>query len=135
MALQMDKVCFLFLTSYLSKLLNVDVSSKITDLSPEADAEWPRPPDLRDFLLQSSDEENQGFELSDPQLDSEAEVMAYFYKNQTNGAQQLEHTSLKYSRYSFFKSINLHRMLLKNVEIRIMLNCAEIVFYYNLKCF
>uniref|UniRef100_A0A4W6CQJ4 C2H2-type domain-containing protein n=1 Tax=Lates calcarifer TaxID=8187 RepID=A0A4W6CQJ4_LATCA len=58
------------------------------------DAEWPRPPDLRDFLLQSSDEENQGFELSDPQLDSEAEVMAYFYKNQTNGAQQLEHTSL-----------------------------------------
>ncbi|GLD63489.1 uncharacterized protein AKAME5_001510700 [Lates japonicus] len=58
------------------------------------DAEWPHPPDLRDFLLQSSNEENEGSELSDPQLDSEAEVMAYFYKNQTNGTQQLDHTPL-----------------------------------------
>ncbi|XP_045901306.1 uncharacterized protein LOC123968526 isoform X1 [Micropterus dolomieu] len=54
----------------------------------EVDAEWQHPPDLQDFLLQSSDEEDVGaFELSDPQLDSEAEVMAYFYKNQTNRAQ------------------------------------------------
>lgn len=59
------------------------------------------PPDLRDFLLQSSDEEDVGvFEMSDPQLDSEAEVMAYFYKNQTNSAQQAgsDESSQKYSR-------------------------------------
>ncbi|XP_040901072.1 uncharacterized protein LOC121186413 isoform X2 [Toxotes jaculatrix] len=59
-----------------------------------ADADWPHPPDLRNFLLQSSDEEDVGgFELSDPQLDSEAEVMAYFYKNQTNGTRQPDQTS------------------------------------------
>ncbi|XP_053289385.1 uncharacterized protein LOC128450011 [Pleuronectes platessa] len=48
----------------------------------EADAEWPHPPDVRDFLLRSSDEEERG-ELSEPQLDSEADVMAYFDKNKT----------------------------------------------------
>ncbi|KAK5862504.1 hypothetical protein PBY51_017894 [Eleginops maclovinus] len=59
------------------------------DKQAEAEAEMQHPPDLRDFLLQSSDEEDVGvFELSDPQLDSEAEVMAYFYKNPTNCARQ-----------------------------------------------
>ncbi|XP_054478242.1 uncharacterized protein LOC129110106 [Anoplopoma fimbria] len=59
-----------------------------------ADTEWQHPPDLRDFLLQSSDEEDVGGEeLSDPQLDSEAEVMAYFSKNQTNSAQQPDEPS------------------------------------------
>ncbi|KAK9513576.1 hypothetical protein VZT92_027100 [Zoarces viviparus] len=59
-----------------------------------ADTECQHLPDLRDFLLQSSDEEDVGgFELSDPQLDSEAEVMAYFYKNQTNGAQRPDELS------------------------------------------
>uniref|UniRef100_UPI0037E86D47 zinc finger protein 576, tandem duplicate 1 n=1 Tax=Semicossyphus pulcher TaxID=241346 RepID=UPI0037E86D47 len=53
----------------------------------EADAEWQHSPDVRDFLLQSSDEEDVGsFALPDPQLDSEAEVMAYFYKNLANSA-------------------------------------------------
>lgn len=48
---------------------------------------WPQPPELQDFLVQSSDEEDVGcLELSDPQLDSEAEVMAYFKKNQTEPA-------------------------------------------------
>ncbi|KAF0045266.1 hypothetical protein F2P81_001795 [Scophthalmus maximus] len=65
-----------------------------TDGQAEADAEWPHPTDLWDFLLRSSDEEEQGgFELSDPQLESEAEVMAYFYKNKTNGARQPDKTS------------------------------------------
>ncbi|KAI3360446.1 hypothetical protein L3Q82_002341 [Scortum barcoo] len=68
--------------------------SDFADGRAEADAQWQPPPDLRDFLLQSSDEEDVGgFELSDPQLDSEAEVMAYFYKNQTKSAQQLEEMS------------------------------------------
>ncbi|KAK1895669.1 Zinc finger protein 398 [Dissostichus eleginoides] len=63
--------------------------SDSADKQAEAEAEMQHPPDLRDFLLQSSDEEDVGvFEMSDPQLDSEAEVMAYFYKNQTNSAQQ-----------------------------------------------
>ena len=66
------------------------------DFSAEADAEWQHPPNLRDFLLQSSDEEDVGsFELSDPQLDSEAEVMAYFYKNQMNSTQQPDEISPK----------------------------------------
>ncbi|XP_037309685.2 uncharacterized protein LOC119197461 [Pungitius pungitius] len=54
-----------------------------------ADSEEQHPPDISDFLLQSSDEEDAaGFEMSDPPLDSEAEVMAYFYKTPTNTAQQ-----------------------------------------------
>lgn len=76
----------------------LDDSSAYIDLSAEADAEWQHPPDLRDFLLQSSDEEDVGgFELSDPQLDSEAEVMAYFYKNQTKSAREPDEMSQKYS--------------------------------------
>ncbi|XP_060938065.1 uncharacterized protein LOC133014814 [Limanda limanda] len=59
----------------------------------EADAEWPNPPDVRDYLLRSSDEEERG-ELSEPQLDSEAEVMAYFDKDKTVGARQSDQSSL-----------------------------------------
>lgn len=52
-------------------------------------AEVEHPPDIQEFLLQSSDEEDVGgFELSDPQLDSEVEVMAFFYKNQTDSTSQ-----------------------------------------------
>nr|XP_020464133.1 uncharacterized protein LOC109964885 isoform X1 [Monopterus albus] len=70
-----------------------DDQGEIIDVSAEADAEWMHPPDLRDFLLQSSDEEDMnGFELPDLHRDSEAEVMAYFYKNQTSGAQQGDQT-------------------------------------------
>uniref|UniRef100_A0A3B4FCX6 Uncharacterized LOC102194173 n=1 Tax=Pundamilia nyererei TaxID=303518 RepID=A0A3B4FCX6_9CICH len=59
-----------------------------------SDSEWQHLPDLHEFLLQSPDEEDMGgFELSDPQLDSEAEVMAYFSKNSAISAQQSDHTS------------------------------------------
>ncbi|XP_051261469.1 uncharacterized protein LOC127366520 [Dicentrarchus labrax] len=75
-------------------LLSEPGVSDFADGQAVADAEWQHPPDLRDFLLQSSDEEDVGsFELSEPQLDSEAEVMAYFYKNQTNSAQQPDEIS------------------------------------------
>ncbi|XP_042346599.1 uncharacterized protein LOC121946192 [Plectropomus leopardus] len=73
------------------ELLSEPGVSGLADGQAEADAEWQHPTDLRDFLLQSSDEEDVGgFELSDPPLDSEAEIMAYFYKNETNSAQQLD---------------------------------------------
>ncbi|XP_076016958.1 zinc finger protein 576, tandem duplicate 1 isoform X2 [Genypterus blacodes] len=59
----------------------------------EADSEWHHAAGIQDFLLQSSDEEDlSGSELPDPQLESEAEVMAYFYKNQTNCPQQPDAT-------------------------------------------
>ncbi|XP_034467608.1 uncharacterized protein LOC117777144 [Hippoglossus hippoglossus] len=74
-------------------LLSEPGVSDFTHGQAEADAEWPHPPDVRDFLLRSSDEEERG-ELSEPQLDSEAEVMAYFYKNKTIGARQSDQTSL-----------------------------------------
>ncbi|CAK6976199.1 uncharacterized protein LOC121905269 [Scomber scombrus] len=58
--------------------------------------EWQHPPDLQSFLLQSSDEEDIGsFELSNPHIYSEAEAMAYFYKNQKNSSQQPDETSQK----------------------------------------
>ncbi|XP_070690929.1 uncharacterized protein [Pempheris klunzingeri] len=76
-------------------LLSEPGVTDFADGQAEADAE--HPPDLRDFLLQSSDEEDVGgFELSDPQLDSETEVMAYFYKNQTT-PRQPDEVSQKYS--------------------------------------
>ncbi|XP_035527904.1 uncharacterized protein LOC118335618 [Morone saxatilis] len=75
-------------------LLSEPGVSDFADGQAVADAEWQHPPDLRDFLLQSSEEEDVGsFELSEPQLDSEAEVMAYFYKNQTNSTQQPDEIS------------------------------------------
>ncbi|XP_076593645.1 zinc finger protein 576, tandem duplicate 1 isoform X1 [Chaetodon auriga] len=71
-------------------LLSESAVNDFADGQVEADAEWQHPPDLRDFLLQSSDEEDVGgFELSDPQLDTEAEVMAYFYKNQTRQPEEM----------------------------------------------
>ncbi|XP_029929160.1 zinc finger protein 576, tandem duplicate 1 isoform X2 [Myripristis murdjan] len=55
----------------------------------EADIAWQDAAELRDFLLQSSDSEDPDVsELSDPQLDSEAEVMACYYKNQSSGPPQ-----------------------------------------------
>lgn len=66
------------------------------DLSAVADVELQNPADLRSFLIQSSDEEDAGsFELSKPHIDSEAEVMAYFYKNQTNSSQQPDESPQK----------------------------------------
>lgn len=72
-----------------------------------SDSEWQHLPDLHEFLLQSPDEEDMGgFELSDPQLDSEAEVMACFSKTSTISAQQSDHTSQRYSK-TFFESTKL----------------------------
>ncbi|XP_071326730.1 zinc finger protein 576, tandem duplicate 1 isoform X2 [Trachinotus anak] len=74
-------------------LLSESRVNDFADGQVEADAEWPHPSDLRDFLLRGSNEDYVGgFELSDPQLDSEAEVMDYFSKNQTNGARQPDQT-------------------------------------------
>ncbi|XP_071377922.1 uncharacterized protein [Centroberyx affinis] len=59
-----------------------------------ADIEWQDRPQLRDFLLQSSDEEDSDvFELPDPHLDSEAEAMACYYKNQNSSPPQPDETS------------------------------------------
>uniref|UniRef100_UPI003AAC3444 zinc finger protein 576, tandem duplicate 1 n=1 Tax=Centroberyx gerrardi TaxID=166262 RepID=UPI003AAC3444 len=59
-----------------------------------ADIEGQDRPQLRDFLLQSSDEEDSAvFELPDPQLDSEAEAMACYYKNQNSSPPQPNETS------------------------------------------
>ncbi|XP_067365870.1 uncharacterized protein [Channa argus] len=59
------------------------------DLGAEANAEVLHSPDLRDLLHQSLGEEDMDdFGLSDPHLDSEAEVMACFYKNQTSNRSQ-----------------------------------------------
>ncbi|XP_008430569.1 zinc finger protein 576, tandem duplicate 1 [Poecilia reticulata] len=67
--------------------------SDLTDGQAASDSELQNPSDLRDFLLQSSDDEDaSGFELSEPQLDKEAEIMAYFNKNQTS-SKQLPHQS------------------------------------------
>ncbi|XP_028325939.1 zinc finger protein 576, tandem duplicate 1 [Gouania willdenowi] len=53
-------------------------------------------PNLREFLLQSSDEEDGGgLELYDPQINSEAEIMAYFNQNQTNSSNLPDQTSSK----------------------------------------
>ncbi|KAM3873403.1 zinc finger protein 576, tandem duplicate 1 [Diretmus argenteus] len=60
----------------------------------EADVDWQHTPELRDFLLQSSDEEDSSaFELCDPQLDSEAEAMACYYKSQNSSPPQPTETS------------------------------------------
>lgn len=118
--LKIDKVCFLFWNDqylYSSDFLKLFIDDfdktqnnhlhVIIHLSAVSDSEWQRPSDLRDFLLQSSDEEDAGcFELSDSQLDSEAEVMAYFYNNPAISPQQPDHIS---QRYSF--RVHLHAIL------------------------
>ncbi|KAM9723891.1 zinc finger protein 576, tandem duplicate 1 isoform 2-T2 [Menidia menidia] len=59
-----------------------------------SDSEWQHPSDVRDFVLQSSDEEDTSpFELSEPQLDTEAEILTYFSKNQCSSKQQADQTS------------------------------------------
>ncbi|KAM3614328.1 uncharacterized protein V6R79_012807 [Siganus canaliculatus] len=72
-------------------MVSEPVVSDFTNGQAAAEADWQHPPDLRDFLLQSSDEEDVGAsELSDPQLDSEAEIMSYYYKNQPGSVEQPE---------------------------------------------
>ncbi|KAK5601567.1 hypothetical protein CRENBAI_023943 [Crenichthys baileyi] len=67
-----------------------------------SDSEWQHPSDLRDFLLQGSDDEDtSSFELSEPQLDKEAEILAYFNQDQTSRNQLPHQASLKYSNSLF----------------------------------
>ncbi|XP_054898224.1 uncharacterized protein LOC129367657 [Poeciliopsis prolifica] len=64
-----------------------------TDGHAVSDCELQNPSELQDFLLQSSDDEDtSGFELSEPQLDKEAEILASFNKNQTS-SKKLPHQS------------------------------------------
>lgn len=78
------------------------VGCVITFLPGEADIAWQDAAELRDFLLQNSDSEDPDVsELPDPQLDSEAEVMACYYKNQSSGPPQPTEMSNKYSTASF----------------------------------
>lgn len=75
-------------------------------LTAEEDTELQQPRDLQDFLLQSSDEEDVcSLELCEPQLDTEAEIMAYFDKNQTSNARQPHGTLSKYSTSSSLFSL------------------------------
>lgn len=56
-------------------------------LPAAAETQWQQPPEDQDFLVQSLDDEDAGrLELSDPQLDTEAEVMSYFSKNRAEPA-------------------------------------------------
>ncbi|XP_015241201.1 PREDICTED: uncharacterized protein LOC107091659 isoform X1 [Cyprinodon variegatus] len=58
--------------------------SDLTDGQAASDSEWQTRSDLCDFLLQSSDDEDTGsLELSEPQLNKEAEILAYFNQNQS----------------------------------------------------
>lgn len=89
--MQMQKVCLhiLKLNPFGLWFTFFFKQKRLSCLSAEADTEWHRSPDLQDFLLQSSDEEDVcSLELSDPQLDLEADVMAYFDKNPRNNARQ-----------------------------------------------
>uniref|UniRef100_A0A3P9ID54 C2H2-type domain-containing protein n=1 Tax=Oryzias latipes TaxID=8090 RepID=A0A3P9ID54_ORYLA len=64
-----------------------------------SDSEW-QPSDVRDFLLKSCDEDVSGFELSDPQRDTEAEVMAYFNRKQSSSSHEPNPTSASFSTSS-----------------------------------
>ncbi|XP_072250572.1 zinc finger protein 576, tandem duplicate 1 isoform X2 [Leuresthes tenuis] len=75
-------------------LLSEPGAADFADVQAMSDSEWQHPSDLQDFVLQSSDEEDTSpFELSEPQLDTEAEILAYFSKNQSSSAQQPDRTS------------------------------------------
>ncbi|XP_047455116.1 uncharacterized protein LOC125016591 isoform X2 [Mugil cephalus] len=66
----------------------------VSDFAEGQDFECRHPAALRHFLLQNSDEEDNGSdELSDPQLDSEAEIMAYFYKDSAQQPDPASQTS------------------------------------------
>ncbi|XP_077432728.1 zinc finger protein 576, tandem duplicate 1 isoform X2 [Vanacampus margaritifer] len=62
----------------------------VDDVADGQEAECPNQPDMRSFLLQTSDEERI-VELSQPHVDAEIEVLAYFGKNQ--GSQQPDVTT------------------------------------------
>lgn len=68
-----------------------------------SDSEWQHPSDLQDFLLQNADEEStRGFGLSEPQLDREAYILAFFNQYKSRSEQQPNQTATKYSNTSLF---------------------------------
>lgn len=67
-------------------------------VSVEAGTKWQQSADLQDFFLQSSDEEDVcSLELSDPQLDLEVDIMAYFDRNPRNKTRPPREKLSKYS--------------------------------------
>lgn len=71
--------------------------------SAEAGTDWRQSPNLQDFLLQSSDEEDVcSLELSDPQRDLEEDIMTYFDKTPKNNSRPLCVKLSKYSTISYF---------------------------------
>lgn len=97
---QMRKVICIFKTKSLWLIIYSLLSQNFCHVysSAEEDTEWQQSSDLQDFLLQSSDEEDVcSLELSDPQLDLEADVMAYFDKSPINNSRRLRENSSKYS--------------------------------------
>lgn len=76
----------------------------------EESTKWQQSPDLQDFFLQSSDEEDVcSLELSDPQLDLEVDIMACFDKNPKNNTRPPCEKLSKYSTISCFSVFNTLR--------------------------
>lgn len=71
------------------------------NLSAASDSEWQHPSDLRDFLQSSEDEDTSGLELSEPQLDKEAEIMTYFNQHQKSSGHLSNQSCSKYSKTFF----------------------------------
>ncbi|KAF6739862.1 hypothetical protein FQA47_023945 [Oryzias melastigma] len=83
-------------------LMSEGGAADFADSQAFSDSEW-QPSDVRDFLLRGSDDDVSGYELSDPQRDTEAEVMAYFNRNQPSSSHEPQHTpryNQKLSRFS-----------------------------------
>uniref|UniRef100_A0A3B3BUU8 C2H2-type domain-containing protein n=2 Tax=Oryzias melastigma TaxID=30732 RepID=A0A3B3BUU8_ORYME len=72
-------------------LMSEGGAADFADSQAFSDSEW-QPSDVRDFLLRGSDDDVSGYELSDPQRDTEAEVMAYFNRNQPSSSHEPQHT-------------------------------------------
>lgn len=112
--MQTGKVCLFIMTSQIPAAYDFQLIieyghrmlKKLFFLTAEADTELQQPRNLQDFLLQSSDEEDVcSLELCEPQLDTEAEIMAYFDKDQTSNARQPHGTLSKYSTSSSLFSL------------------------------
>lgn len=84
-------------------------------VSAGAGTELQQSPDLQDFFLQSSDEEDVcSLELSDSQLDLEEHIMAYFDKNPRNNTRPLRE---KLSKYGTFSCFSIHSFIHQSYQI------------------
>ncbi|KAM4568068.1 zinc finger protein 576, tandem duplicate 1 [Fundulus diaphanus] len=104
--------------SAVAGLLSEQSVGDLTDGQAASDSEWQHPSDLRDFLLQSYDEEDaSSFELSEPQLDNEAEIMAYFNQNPASSTQLPRQPSSKYSiTFSYYPAPHVDNSTAKPVD-------------------